>query len=132
MKKLFLFLPIFFFCFSCSESDDLISSVSKDNASRPGPVINRIDPTKLARVIFYPQTVSERIWFFYPNGLLQKITKHDGALVQTFTYDANSNLIKTVYISEGWLPSYTNTYTYDSSNKIATINGQTVLYDAGA
>lgn len=132
MKKLLPFLLVLFIGVSCSESEDaLISNPAANTASRPKPVDTRLDPTKLARVIFYPQTANERIWFFYPNGLLRRITKHDGTLVQSFTYDGSSNLIKTVFISEGWWSaSYTNTYTYNNSNHITSINGQTVQFNA--
>jgi hypothetical protein len=123
MKKLFLFLPIFFFCFSCSESDDLLAPTSKDDVSRPGPVINRVDPNKLSRVVFFPNTTYEKIWWMNRDGLLAKVTTHSGLLIQSFSY-ANGNLKATNYQGS------TTTFTYDSSNHITSVNGIPVTFDA--
>ncbi len=123
MKKLYAVLVLIFLLFSCSESDDFDQN---ENISRkPTKPINALDPTKLARVVFYPGTSYEKIWFFYPNGLIKKITTHNGTLLQNFLYDANKNLIQTNYSNSN---SYT--FTYDNNNHITSLNGQNVLYDA--
>ena len=92
MNKIYSLLLLVLMSYSCSNDD----VVSKDNPQqrKPGRVINALDPTKLARVIFYPGTNNERRWFFYPNGLLKKIVDANGTLLQTFVYDTNNNWVQ--------------------------------------
>lgn len=133
MKKLLLILPIFLFCFSCSDSEnDLLLPTSND--SRPGPVDTRIDRTKLARVKFYPGTTHERIWYFYPNGLLKKIVNPDGTIIQDFFYDSRQNLTLTNFYGDTYFTGspYIAKFKYDSANHIVAINELPVAYNAVA
>ena len=132
MKKIYSLLIIVLISFSCSEADDIIS---KDNPQlrKPGRIINVLDPTKLAKVVFYPGSDSEKNYYFYPNGLLRKITNADGTLFQKFIYDSNNNLIYTQRISSSvWVSAYSYAFTYDDSNHITSVNGISVTYDAQA
>jgi hypothetical protein len=127
MKKIYPLLFLVLLSFSCSDADDIIL---KDNPQlrKPGRVINALDPTKLAKVVFYPESTSEKNYYFYPNGLLRKITNANGSLFQTFTYDSNNNLIYTQRSSTS--QSYTYTFTYDGSSHITSVNGDAVAYDS--
>jgi hypothetical protein len=91
--------------FSCNSDDDAESTPATD-------------PTLLQKVIFSPGTVSEKHWNFYPNGMLMEIAKPDGTVLESFTYDANNNL----------LSGNGHTFTYDASNIITTVDGYPVAY----
>lgn len=89
-----------------------------------------IDPNLLQRIDFYPGLAFERRWVFNTDGLLKEITKSDGTLVQDFTYDNNNRLINsTVFNDNGFNQTYT--FTYDNSNFVNSVNGETVNYNAG-
>jgi hypothetical protein len=104
MKKL-LTLFVSAILFSCNSDD------ASENTQTT-------DPTLLQKVIFAPGTVVERHWTFYENGLLKEIAKPDGTVLQTFTYDANNNLLATAG----------HTFTYDAGNIITTVDGYPVAY----
>jgi hypothetical protein len=95
----------FVFLLSCNNDD------TADNTTT-------IDPTLLQKVVFAPGNAVEKHWNFYLNGLLKEITQPDGTVLQSFTYDANGNL----------LASAGHTFTYDSSNIITTVDGYPVSY----
>ena len=118
MKKLYALTTLIFIFFSCSETDEFDHN---ENAARqPIKVINALDPTKLAKVIFNPGlTEYERHWYFYPNGLLKKITNTSGTILQTFFYDANNNLIKTV---SGTNSAFYDMFFYDSDNHLTSVS----------
>ena len=130
MKKLYAVLFLSFMFFSCSESDDFNQ---KENISRkPTKPITALDPTKLARVIFYPGTNQERHWYFYPNGLLRRIVLTNGTIIQNFTYDHNNNLIQTQFFGDPFLSlesPNTKNFTYDTNNRINSVNGNPINYD---
>lgn len=117
MNKIYSLLLLVLMSYSCSNDD----VVSKDNPQqrKPGRVINALDPTKLARVIFYPGTNNERRWFFYPNGLLKKIVDANGTLLQTFVYDTNNNWIKFQLFGANPIFSIFN---YDGNNRVSNSN----------
>ena len=126
MKKIYALLVIIFITFSCSTSDDFTSGGA--SLRQPVKPVTRLDPTKLARVIFYPGTTYERVWFFYPDGLLKKITNPNGTILKDFIYDSHKNLITShTYSSNG---NSTYIFTYDSSNHITSVNGRAVTYNA--
>jgi hypothetical protein len=134
MKKITSFLILLFAFVSCSapENESAAILALNDVASRPGPVIGRLDPTKLARVIYYPGTDHERTWFFYPNGLLRKIVTPDGTLIQDFFYDANKNLTATHFYGDPYFigDPYSYTFTYDISNHVTSANGVQITYNS--
>ena len=128
MKKIYALFVLAFITFSCSESDDFSSGAL---SRQPIKTVTRLDPTKLAKVVFYPGNGSEKNYYFYPNGLVRKITNGNGTLYQSFTYDAANNLIYTQRISNSaWVESYTYTFTYDANNHITAVNGLAVIYNA--
>lgn len=108
MKKLFLllFLPVLFSC----GSDDVPVNYTNN------------DPTLLKKVVFNEGQPYEKQWNFNANGLLKEITQGDGTVIQTFTYDANNNLLATAG----------HTFTYDSANIITTVDGYPVAYSYDA
>jgi hypothetical protein len=126
MKKIYSLLIIVVISYSCS-NDDI---VSKDNPQqrKPGRVINALDPTKLARVIFDPGTTYEVRHFFYNNGLVRKLTKADGTVLKDFTYNSNNDMVLMHYYVGNQV--YTTTYTYDSAHHVTTIGGFPYTYDA--
>lgn len=131
MKNLYAILSIALLFFSCSESDDFTPNNS-NAAKQPIKIIKALDPTKLAKVVFYPETNHERSWFFYPNGLLKKIVNHDGTLIQDFFYDANMNLTSTHFYGDPYFVGfpYNYTFSYDSSNHLILANSQIYTYNA--
>lgn len=130
MKKIYSLFVLILITFSCSESDSLIPSIDSNNAASRQDIngLTVLDPTKLAKVIFYPGTTYQKNWFFYPNGLLRKITDSNGTLLQKFVYYSNQNLLSSTKYS-GSFP-VTTTYTYDNSVHINSINGNAINYDA--
>jgi hypothetical protein len=130
MKNIFSLLILLLSIISCSAPEEETQQIPAGNNLRPKPEIGANDPNKLSRVIFYPGTNYEEQFFFYQNGLLRKITKHDGTLIQDFIYDANKNLTLSHKIST-WA-TYTLTFTYDSSNYITSVNLKPVTYNAAS
>lgn len=88
-----------------------------------------LDPNLLQRIDFYPGTLYERRWLFNPDGLLNEITKTDGTVVQTFTYDSHNRLISSTKFEDSGI-SETHTFTYDSSDFVTSVDGVTVNYDS--
>lgn len=115
MKNCCYIFIAFFMLLSCSND-------TSDQAN--------IDTNLLQRIDFYPGLSIERRWVFNTDGLLKEITKSDGTLVQDFTYDNNNRLINsTVFNDNGFNQTYT--FTYDNSNFVNSVNGETVNYNAG-
>jgi hypothetical protein len=130
MRTIYSLLVLVLITFSCSESDDF-TQLQNNQKQSPNSIL-KLDPTKLAKIIYFPGAPYESQWVFYPNGLLKKITKHDGSIVQNFIYDANRNLIFTSHIGSNGNPAISSSFTYDNTNHITSYNGQTVTYDAAA
>ena len=130
MRKTYPLLLFILIAFSCSESDAILKTNNTIAGKQPIKVINALDPTKLAKIIYFPGTAYESQWFFYSNGLLKKITKQDGTVVQNFIYDANKNLTFTSHIGSAGNAAISYSFTYDNSNHITSCNGQPVTYDA--
>ena len=127
MKKIYALLVIAFITFSCSESDDFSSSNEPQFRQPIRPVI-RLEPTKLARVVYSPGASNQQDWYFNAAGLLRKITKPNGTILKDFFYDAHKNLITSHnYTTAG---TYTYSFVYDSSNHITSLNGRAVIYNA--
>jgi len=80
------------------------------------------DPTKLARVVSTYQ-----IFNFYDNGLIKEIKRLDGTLEQSFVYDTNNNLTQRDYYINGTANS--NTYGYDSNNRLNLIGDIPLVYN---
>ena len=114
MKKIFSFMILAFITISCSNTEDPATP---------------IDPTKLAKVIFYPNTLSERHWNFYPNGLLKEIIKPDGTILQSFVYDRNNNLLSSTVFNSNTSLNVSYNFTYDNNNHIDSYNGKVVTYN---
>ena len=74
MRKTYPLLLFILIAFSCSESDAILKTNNTIAGKQPIKVINALDPTKLAKIIYFPGTAYESQWFFYSNGLLKKIT----------------------------------------------------------
>jgi hypothetical protein len=123
MKKIILFLPIFLFLFSCSDSEDALIQAPSETAARPTPNNPVADAHKLARVVFFPGQTYEKRLYFYPNGLLRRVANRLGTTYQTYIYDSNKNLI---YV----ISSSPQTFTYDAGNHLTSCNGKPVVYDA--
>ena len=113
MKKIIVLFAIVNTFFSCSS----------DNSS------SSTNPNLLQRVDFYPGTPNERRWNFNSDGLLTSITNSVGDQVELFVYDSNNNIIQDIKYDSG-SPTENYLITYDSSNKITTINGRSYNYDA--
>ncbi|MEK8180500.1 hypothetical protein WMW71_09125 [Flavobacterium buctense] len=114
MKNCCYIFIAFFMLLSCSND-------TSDQAN--------IDTNLLQRIDFYPGLAFERRWVFNTDGLLKEITKSDGTLVQDFTYDNNNRLINsTVFNDNGFNQTYT--FTYDNTNFVNSVNGETVNYNA--
>lgn len=119
MKKIFT-LGIVFMFFSCN-SDDAVSTET--------PAILQPDPTKLQKVVFFPETTYQKELDFYENGLVKEIRTSSENAVQTFVYDSNNNLTNTTITATGRAPISVN-FTYDTQNRITSINGNSIHYDA--
>lgn len=113
MKK---FCFLFFFILT-------LYSCSNDSEST-----NQPNPNLLQRVDFYPNSPNEKRWLFNTDGLLEKITKADGTVIQDFTYNSNNLLISsTEYTTSG---NVTHTFTYTNEGFVSSVNNQILLYDA--
>lgn len=115
MKKFYLILISICSLTSCSDTDD---------ASPAEP-----NPNLLQRVDFYPGTVNELRWLFNEDGLLEKITKADGTIVQDFTYDGNNRLVSSTLFNNGGANT-TYAFTYDSNGFVTAVNNQNLQYDS--
>ncbi|MBS1535767.1 MAG: hypothetical protein JST78_11870 [Bacteroidetes bacterium] len=127
MKKLYAILSFALLFFSCSDTDEF----DQNNAAAKQPIrsVTALDPTKLAKVVIWPGIqYAEKHFYFYPNGLIKKITEPNGTLVKDFVYDGNQDLIIMHYNYGGTI--YTSTFAYDSSHRVTSINGYPVGYDA--
>lgn len=113
MKKILSIILLVLISISCTNPDTSSS----------------IDPTKLALVIFYPNTTAEKHFFFYETGLLKEIKKPDGTVLEQFTYDANGNLETNTLYTDGAV-TMINTFTYDTDGHITSANGIPVNYDS--
>jgi hypothetical protein len=103
MQKILLLFVLAATLFSCSSDDG-------ENL-----------PLVLQKVVFYKGSANERHWNI-ENGLLANITRADGSVAEAFTYDSQNRVIKEVKYTNG-VASETNIITYDSDNKINSING---------
>lgn len=110
-KKIILLFIFTITLFSCS-SDDNNSTVN---------------PNLLKRVDFYPGTTFEKRWNFNSEGLVTSITNSDNELIESFVYDANNNIVQDIKYSLG-SPTENYLITYDSNNKITSINGKQYNY----
>lgn len=81
------------------------------------------NPELLQKVINAPGTAAERHLNFYPNGMLKNITNAAGTILEYFIY-SNGNL------TSCYTGGATHTFTYDTNNRIATVNGYPTTYDA--
>lgn len=113
MKKLYFLLISICLLTSCS-----------DDSSTNDP-----NPNFLQRVDFYPNLTFERRWLFNTNGLLNKITKADGTIVQNFTYDSNNRLISSTLFNDNGI-NETHTFTYDNNDFVTSVDGVVVNYDS--
>jgi hypothetical protein len=102
---LFLFLLPFLFL-SCDNDDE---KTIDSNAEL------------LEKVVFYPESEQEVKWLFNENGLLSKITKANGTIIEEFIYDNNNN-VKTDIIYNDDATFTTYTILYNSENIITKIN----------
>jgi len=117
MKKLFCLVLLTFISISCSNSDE-------DETP-----INTIDPTKLAKVILFPETSREKHWNFNENGLLKEITKPDGTIEVNYVYDKNNNVIEINYLNNNSITEK-SLFTYDTNNYLTSNGISTYTYDA--
>lgn len=113
MKKFISILVLATTFLSCSNDDNNVS----------------INTNLLKRVDFYPNTANERQWNFNSDGLLTTITDVDGNLIEKFVYDSNNNVIQDIKYSSG-LATENYVITYNSSNKITSINTKSYNYSA--
>lgn len=111
MKKFISLFVLAITFFSCSSDDS--SSTS--------------NPNLLQRVDFYPGQPQENRWNFNSDGLLATITDADDNLIERFVYDSNNNVVQDTKYSSG-APTENYLITYDSSNKITTINSRSYNY----
>jgi hypothetical protein len=116
MKKVALFFLILLIVIACTPKED-------------GGTTQTIDRTKLSRLIYYPGKSNEVHWHFNSKGLLEKKTKPDGTLIQSFEYSAQNNLISSTDYENG-VAKTTDRYTYDAQNHITSFRGFPVTYDA--
>jgi len=114
MKRLFLLLALLALTISCST-----------DSSTPSTAPN---PNLLKRVDINMNTPQEQRLLFNSNGLLDTIKNSAGVLLQTFSYDSHNNVITHVNY-EGTTP-YTDTFTYDSTDHIVSVNNDPVTFDA--
>lgn len=116
MKKIALFFLILLIAIACTPKEE-------------GETTPSIDRTKLSRLIYYPGKSNEIHWHFNSKGLLEKKTKPDGTLIQSFEYSAQNNLIsRTDYVNG--VATTTDRYTYDTQNHITSFSGIPVTFDA--
>lgn len=115
MKKLAFIFTLSLF-FSCSKSDD--ETFNKKS----------INPNLLTKVIFDPNTSYEKHWDFNSDGLLQRISKPDGTIIQDFVYDSNSLLISTTKYDV--IPNVNFSFGYDTNGYVNSVNGVTYTYDS--
>ena len=113
MKKFYFIFSFIVVCISCSSDS---SSVS-------------VNPNLLQRVDFFPGTISERRWLFNDDGLLTSITKADGTIVGSFTYDSHNRLISSTTVDYmGTIENHS--FTYDSNDFVTTVDGVTLIYNS--
>lgn len=117
MKKFYILLAFTGLLLSCSNSDE--------NASP-----NQPNPNLLQRVDFYPGTSVEKRWLFNTDGLLEKITKADGTVLQHYSYDSQDRLIMLETFYSDGSPAETINYTYDANGIVTSANGMALTYDA--
>ncbi|MFZ4680803.1 MAG: hypothetical protein ACOYLP_11605 [Flavobacterium sp.] len=110
-KKIILLFTIIITLLSCSNDD---SSTT-------------VNPNLLKRVDFYPGTTFEKRWNFNSEGLVTSITNSDNELIESFVYDANNNIVQDIKYSLG-SPTENYLITYNSNNKITSINGKQYNY----
>lgn len=130
MKKIYSLLILVLISVSCSDADDIIS---KENPQlrKPGRVINALDPTKLVKVIVWPGIQNaEKHLYFYPNGLLRKITASNENVVKNFVYDANQDLVTINITAQSSTSVYSINFTYDDMHRVTSMNGKEVNYDS--
>ena len=113
MKKIVFLFVIFTTLISCSDNDDS----------------NSINTDLLQRVDFYPSKTFENRWNFNSDGLLTTITDANNNLIEAFVYDSNNNIIQDIKYSSG-TPSENYLITYNSNNKITSINSRSYDYNA--
>ncbi|MEO5775888.1 MAG: hypothetical protein ABIQ27_03225 [Flavobacterium sp.] len=111
MKKIIFLFALAATLFSCTDNDDTI-----------------VNDSDLQKVVFYGGTSNERQWNIN-NDLLTNITLADGTIVEEFTYDSQNRVILDVKYTSGVI-SETNTITYNSDNKISSINGLPYTFNA--
>lgn len=113
MKKI---APLFFLLLtlvSCNSDDETVTQTS----------------IPLQKVIFnYNNPNYEKHWNFNENGLLSEITKADGTVLQTFSYNNTGQLVSSV-IYNSTSPNQTYTFTYDATGNVSSYNGTTISYD---
>jgi|SRR6218665_676982 len=112
MKKFYFLLIAICTLSSCNDSD-----------SDPA---NDTNSNLLQRVDFHPGEASERRWHFNADGLVYQITKADGTVVQSFTYDNQNRLISTTINST---ISETHTFTYDHNDFVTSVDGNPVHFN---
>jgi hypothetical protein len=100
----------------------VVTSCSNDSSSE---IIPTASNGKLQRVDFLPGSPNETRWHFNADGLLISITKADGTLVETFTYDFNNEVIQNIKFTGTTSTTYNITY---NSGFIAEINGDNYNY----
>ena len=100
----------------------LMSCQSSDTST----VMEQPDPTKLQKVIWYPDGPAEKHWNFNADGLLAEVTTPDGSVLQTFQYDGNHRLIAVV--GQG----YSKSFGYDDANFLTSIDETPVVYSYDA
>ncbi|WP_293893061.1 hypothetical protein [Flavobacterium sp.] len=98
-------------------------SCSSDNSS------SLTNPNLLQRVDFFPGRTFETRWKFNDDGLLISITNPNNELIESFVYDSNNNVIQDTKYDSG-SPTENYLITYDSSNKITSINSRSYNYNA--
>lgn len=111
MKKFYFLFNFILICISCSTDSSSIA----------------VNPNLLQRVDYYPGTVSEKRWIFNGDGLLKEITKADGTVVQSFTYNSHNLLTSSTVFNSGLTENHT--FTYDNNDFVNTVDGQTLNYD---
>lgn len=105
----------------------IISLISCDNDNDAS---NNSNGNLLEKVVFYPESDMEMHWLFNSDGLLYKITKADGTLLEEFIYDVNNNVIKDIIL-------YNTTYRtyiiqYNTNNIITKINDINYNYNSSS
>jgi len=80
--------------------------------------------TSIPKLVKIVGGITGETWNFNEDGLLSEIKNGSGVVIRSFTYDINNNLISTVG------PNGTTTYVYDSNNRLSSVNGSELTYDA--